>query len=84
MPKILDRLVRQLRARGVKNPYPVAKGVLTRHGIMKKGSMSLTAKGKKRNAMSPAERAKARSAKYSGKKASDFKYNRKTNRATLK
>lgn len=44
----------------------------------------LTAKGKKRNAMTPGERAKDRAAKYSGGKPSQFKYNPKTNQATKK
>lgn len=84
MPKILDRLMRQLRARGVKEPYAMAKGLLTKHGLMKHGSMQLTAKGRKRNSMSPGQRAKARAAKYSGRKPGSFRYNKKTNRATLR
>ena len=84
MPKILSRLARQLRSRGVKNSYGMAKSILTKHGIMKKGSLKLTAKGKKRNSMTPEERAKSRASKYSGNSPSKYKYNKATNRATLK
>lgn len=62
----------------------MAKSILTRHGIMKKGSLELTAKGKKRNSMSPEERAKSRAAKYSGNSPTKYKYSKATNRATLK
>lgn len=44
----------------------------------------LTAKGKARQALGAAGRAKDRAAKESGRKASAYKYNAKTNRATLK
>ena len=85
MPKILERLTRQLRSKGVKNSFAVATSQLQKHGILKKGSQDLTSKGEIRNAMSPGERAKSREAKYSGKnKPSDYKYNKKTNKATLK
>lgn len=86
MPKILKRLVKQLAGKDVKNAYAVAVSQLQKHGILEKGSTEkLTEKGKKRNSMSPGERAKDRSAKYSGKhKAEDYKYNPKTNQAKLK
>jgi hypothetical protein len=44
----------------------------------------LTSKGKARQALGAAGRAKDRAAKNSGRKTSEFKYNAKTNRATLK
>lgn len=44
----------------------------------------LTAKGKQRQALGAAGRAKDRAAKASGNKASSYKYNPKTNRATIK
>jgi hypothetical protein len=84
MPAIRDRLVRQLRAKG----YPegkaqaVATSALQKSGNLKKGSTEATAKGKKRGAMTPGERAKDRQAKYDGGKPSDYKYNAKTNIAT--
>lgn len=55
--------------------------------LQKRGQMSggkLTAEGKKRQAMGAAGRAKDRAAKKSGRKTNEFKYNAKTNRATLK
>ena len=82
MPKIVERLTRQLRGKGVKNAKSAAYAFLTRAGILKGGK--LTAKGKKRNAMTPAARAKARSAKASGRPAKAYKYNKRTNRATLR
>lgn len=83
MPKIVTRLTNQLRSKGNKNAKGMAIRLLKKHGLLdSKGK--LTAKGKKRNAMSPAARAKARAAKYSGKSARKYKYNKRTNRATLK
>ena len=79
MPKIAERLTRQLRGKGVKNPKEMAYKLLNKMGHMK-GS-ELTAKGERRNAMTPAERAKDRQAKYSGGKPSDYTYNPRTNRA---
>lgn len=84
MPTIYDRLTRQLRSRGVKNARRMAKGLLTKHGILKKGSMKLTAKGKRRNSMSPGERAKDRAANRAGRKRDEYVYNKKTNRARLR
>lgn len=45
---------------------------------------SLTAKGKKRDRMTAADRAKDRASKSSGKPTRSYKYNPKTNQATLK
>jgi hypothetical protein len=87
MPAILDRLVNQLKARGVKEPYPAAVARLQKYGILKEGSDSeLTPKGAERNAMSPAERATDRAAKYTGGKRpkSDYNYNPTTNIATVR
>lgn len=87
MPKILKRLVSQLEAKGKDKDtaYAIATSQLQKNGILKKGSSEeLTEKGKKRNAMSPEERAKDRAAKVSGKSTKEYKYNKKTNRATLK
>ncbi len=82
MPKIAERLTRQLRGRGEKEPKALAYALLNKMGHMKNGE--LTAKGKARNAMTPGERAKDRQASYTGRKPSDFKYNPKTNQATVK
>ena len=88
MPAILDRLVKQLRAKGhdKQSAYAIATSQLQKAGNLKKGTQEATAKGKRRGAMTPGERAKDREVKYSGKKhsASDYKYDAKTNRATLK
>jgi len=84
MPKILDRLVNQLKAKNVANPYAVATSQLQKSGVLKKGTQKLTPKGAKRQAMGAEGRAKDRAAKYSGKKSSEFVYSKKTNRATLK
>lgn len=84
MSAILERLVNQLKARGNKHPYPLAVSILQSHGILKKGSTTLTIKGSKRNSMTPAQRAKSRASKYSGNSIKKYKYSKKTNRATLK
>ena len=83
MPKILDRLVSQLKANGMgeSQAYAVATKKLQASGNLKKGSTEATAKGKKRGEMTPAERAKDRAAKESGGKASDYKYNKHNNSA---
>lgn len=84
MPKILDRLVSQLKAKGKsdKAAHAIAVSALQKSGNLKKGSTKATAKGKKRGNMTPAARAKDRAAKKSGGKTSDYKYNKKTNVAT--
>lgn len=81
MPNLIKRLTSQLTAKHVKNASSVAAALLTKRGQMKGGK--LTAKGKARQALGAAGRAKDRAAKTSGRKASDYKYNAKTNRATL-
>jgi hypothetical protein len=77
------RLTRQLSAKGVKNAAGVAVSLLKKQGNMSANG-KLTAKGKKRQAMGADGRAKDRAAKYNGGKPSDYKYNKKTNRATKK
>lgn len=86
MPKILERLVSQLQAKGIKksSAYAIATKSLQKAGDLKPGSQKPTSKGSKRGNMTPADRAKDRAAKKSGRKKSEFKYNAKTNRATLK
>ena len=84
-PEIYDRLVQQLKAKGKseKSAHAIASSQLQKHGVLKKGTRELTPKGKKRNAMSPAERAKDRAGKKDGNNPSEYKYNKKTNIATL-
>ena len=85
MPAIVKRLERQLAAKGEKNPVGMAIAILKKNKILDKQG-NLTSKGKKRQAMGNAGRAKDRAAKAShGKhKAKDYKYNSKTNSATLR
>ena len=82
MGALESRLTRQLASRGVKDAKGMAIALLTKRGDMKDGK--LTAHGKERQAMGNAGRAKDRQAKVSGHKPSDYKYNAKTNQATLK
>lgn len=86
MPAILDRLVSQLRAKGKSKQaaFAIATSALQKSGNLKKGTTEATAKGKRRGAMTPGERAKDRASKKSGRKTSEYKYNAKTNLATLK
>jgi len=86
MPKIMDRLVSQLKKAGKseKSAYAIATASLQKSGAMKKGSNKLTSKGKKRQSMSAASRAKNRAATRAGKSARKYKYNSKTNQAKLK
>jgi len=74
--------MRQLRGKGVKNPKTAAYGLLNKAGLLK--GTKLTAKGRRRNAMTPGQRAKARAAKASGRPARAYKYNKRTNRAKLR
>ncbi len=86
MPKILERLVRQLKAKGKSDSaaHAIAVSALQKSGNLKPGTQTATAKGTRRGNMTPGERAKDRASKKSGKKTRDYKYNSKTNRATLK
>lgn len=83
LPKLLERLTRQLASKGVKGAKNMAAGLLKKRGQMSADG-KLTAKGKHRQALGNDGRAKDRAAKKSGKSASSYKYNSKTNRATLK
>lgn len=86
MPKILERLVSQLEAKGVpkSNAYAIATKQQQRAGNLKSGTQELTAKGVRRQEMGAAGRAKDRAASASGRKTSDYGYNPRTNTATLK
>jgi len=64
MPKILDRLVKQLKAKGnVDNPYAVAVSAMQRAGNLKPGTTQATKQGIRRGAMTPLAREKARRAR---------------------
>lgn len=86
LPKILERLVKQLMDKGhdKQSAYAIATKSLQRSGNLKPGTQEATAKGKRRGNMTPGERAKDRESKKTGHKTSEYKYNAKTNRATLK
>ena len=86
MPAILDRLVKQLQAKGKskKAAYAIATATLQKSGNLKRGTKKATAKGKKRGKMTAGQRAKDRQARYDKSKPSKYKYNKKTNRATKK
>jgi len=86
MPKILDRLVKQLKAKGKSKDaaYAIATSALQKSGNLKKGSTEPTAKGIRRGNMTAAERAKDRASKKSGKPTTSYKYNQLNNTARLK
>lgn len=88
MPKILTRLVAQLKKKGYSEEaaHRIAVSSLQKTGNLKEGSTEATAKGKRRGNMTPGERAKERASRYSKKKhqASDYSYDSKTNQAKLK
>lgn len=60
-----------------------AKAILKRRGHLKNNG-KLTAKGKERDAMTAEERAIDRASKRSGKPKTAYKYDPRTNQATLK
>jgi len=86
MPKILERLKDQLVAKGKdeSSAYAIATSQLQKHGELKKGTQELTSKGAQRQAMGAAGRAKDRASKRGEHPPSDYSYNPRTNRATLK
>jgi hypothetical protein len=86
MPKILDRLVSQLEAKGKPKgtAFAIANSQLQKHGILKKGTQELTPKGQTRQALGNAGRAKDRASKRGDHPPSDYNYSAKTNLATLK
>lgn len=86
MPKIFERLVSQLKAKGMPDSmaYATATKTLQKSGNLKPGTQELTSKGKARQEMGASGRAKDRAAKFSGKKPEDYKYNQLTNTARLK
>ena len=86
MPKILERLVSQLRAKGMpeNQAYAVATSQLQKSGNLKPGSQQPTKKGVRRGNMTPGQRAKDRASKAGKHPAKDYKYNSGTNRATLR
>ena len=82
-PPLLERLTNQLASQGFKDPRTVALDILQSRG-QAKADGTLTPAGAKRDALGAEGRALDRAAKRSGRPASDFKYNKATNAATLK
>lgn len=75
--ELLDRLAAQVGSKGA------AIGILQKRGDMDaKGNF--TPKGERRNAMTASERAIDRASKASKNPSRAYKYNPKTNRATLR
>ena len=62
MPAILDKAVKRISARGVKqsSAYPIAVASLQRAGDLKKGTLKATKKGIARAQMPPKQRAATR------------------------
>lgn len=75
--KLVKRLTAQVGDEGL------AIALLKKRGDMSK-SGALTKKGKARDSMTAEERALDRASKKTKHKPQEFKYNRSTNRATLK
>lgn len=71
MPKILERLVRQLKSKGkdTSSAYAIATKALQKSGNLKKGTQKATPKGTKRGAMTPEARKKSRDKKAKAKRA---------------
>lgn len=76
--QLIDRLAAQVGDRGK------ALAILADRGHYDPKSQKLTPEGERRNAMTAEERAKDRASKATDKPVSAFKYDAKTNRATLK
>jgi hypothetical protein len=86
MPELLERMVADLIAKGMdrSQAFAIATKQLQRAGNLKPGTHELTLKGKTRQDLGAAWRARNRASKKSGKPGSEYQYNAKTNRATLK
>ena len=76
--QLINRLASQVGS------YKLAVGILQKRGDLKSDGKTFTDKGAKRNSMTASERAIARADKVSKHSSSDYKYNKLTNRATLK
>lgn len=76
-----NQLVRRLASQV--GSMKLAVGILKKRGDMNTDG-TLTAKGKRRNAMTAEERAIDRASRKSKHKPTEYKYNPLTNRATLK
>ena len=82
-PPLLERLTSQLASQGFKDPRQAALDILQSRG-QAKADGTLTPAGAKRDALGAEGRALDRAATRTGRPASDFKYDPKTNAATRK
>jgi len=84
--QLLDRLTEQMRTQKnpPSDPQAAAIAVLQARGQLKDDGKTFTKSGAARDAMTAEERAKDRAAKRTGKPATAFKYNPKTNAALRK
>jgi hypothetical protein len=80
---MVDRLTSQMAAKGVPNARVEAIMHLRHCGVLKADG-TLTAKGRSRTAMGPAGRAKDRAARQADRRKSEYQWDPRTNRATLK
>jgi hypothetical protein len=76
--QLIDRLAAQVGNRDA------AVKILQERGHLKADGKTFTAEGARRNQMTAEERALDRVSKKTGREPQDFRYNRSTNRATLK
>ena len=76
--ELVNRLAAQVKSK------PLAINILKKRGDLKADGKTLTANGKKRDNMTAEERAVNRATKRSKHKNTEYKYNPKTHRATLK
>jgi hypothetical protein len=62
MPRILDKAVQKIQARGVpkSSAYPIAVSSLQKAGDLKQGKLTATKKGARRGAMTATERKETR------------------------
>ena len=83
---LIDRLTEQLKDTGTPGHQArdTALSILRDRGHVEQGSERLTAEGARRDQMGAAGRAIDRATKVSGRPASDYEYDTKTNRAVLK
>ena len=76
--QLINRLTAQVGSRGM------AIKILQDRGHLMRDGKTLTAEGKKRDAMTAEQRSNDRASKKTGKPASSFKYNPRTNTSSRK
>jgi hypothetical protein len=83
---LIDRLAEQLKDSGTPSTEArnMALSILRDRGHVEPNSEMLTAEGAQRDEMGAAGRAIDRATKASGRRGSDYQYDTRTNRATLK